>query len=164
VLLIAGDTHSGKSTTALTLARADRWAWLSDDQVLLSARPDDVIDVFGWVRRPHLDHGYDQGVSLGTRREADPEFVGSLPWVPTGALAGSVLPVVRPEAVSGTSPARPGDALEALIRQGAWIMAEREAARAALRVLRIAAGKPAYRLELGRDTFAAPERLARVLA
>ncbi len=163
VLLLAGDTHSGKSSTTLTLARAPRWAWLSDDQVVLAARPDDAVDVFGWVRTPHLDEGYASGLITGRRREADAEFIATLSWVASGRLAGLVLPIIRADAPSGTRPAAAIDAMEALIRQGAWIMSERESARMALRVLRIAAAAPARRLDLGRDTFSAPERLAALL-
>lgn len=163
VLLLAGDTHSGKSTTALTLARASGWAWLSDDQVVLAARPDDAVEVFGWVRRPHLDEGYGGGRSTGQRREADSAFIESLPWAASGRLVGSVLPVVRGDVPTRTRPAVPADALEALIRQGAWIMSERESARMALRVLRIASAAPARHLDLGPDTFAEPEKLAALL-
>ena len=164
VLLLAGDTHSGKSTTALTVARAPGWAWLSDDQVVLAPQPDGAVEVFGWVRQPHLDAGYDRGQSTGRRRDADPDFVASLPWVPSGRLVGSVLPAVRERAPSKARPAAAAEALEALIRQGAWILAEGVSARSALRIVRAAAGEPARHLDLGLDCFARPERLALLLS
>lgn len=163
VLLLAGDTHSGKSTTALTVARAPGWAWLSDDQVVLAPQPDGAVEVFGWVRHPHLDAGYDRGQSTGRRRDADPDFIASLPWVPSGRLAGSVLPAVRERAPSTARPAAATEALEALIRQGAWIMAEGGSARSALKIVRAAAGEPARHVDLGLDCFAQPEKLAVLL-
>jgi hypothetical protein len=160
VLLLAGDSRAGKSTTTLTLARAPGWAWLSDDQVVLAPRQDESVEVLGWARQAHLDEGYDRGESTGQRRDADPALIARLPWVARGILAGAVLPVVRPDYPSARRPATATAALEALIRQGAWILAEGVAARMALGVLRTAAGKEAWHLDLGRDTYAEPDRLA----
>jgi len=163
ILLLAGDSRAGKSTTTLTLARAPGWAWLSDDQVVLAPLPDESVEVLGWARQAHLDLGYESGRSTGQRRDADPALVARLPWVARGVLAGSLLPVVRPDSPSLRRPATATAALEALIRQGAWILAEGLAARMALGVLRTAAGKDAWHLDLGRDTYGEPERLAAVV-
>ena len=148
VLLLAGETQTGKSTTALTLARAPGWAWLSDDQVILAPAPDNGVEVFAWARRPNADAGYD---------------LNSLPWEARGPLAGSLLPLVNANALSAIRPA-PGTAvMEALIRQGAWIMAEPGSAKAALEVLSLAASFPARFLDLGLDTHGRPDRLTALL-
>jgi hypothetical protein len=163
VLLLVGDTHSGKSTTTLTLARAAGWAWLSDDQVVLVAGPGGSVETLAWARRPHLDAGYSRGDSVGERRDADPDLLDSLTWVPGGRLGGILLPRVVGDSPSRTSPGPAAAVLEALIRQGAWLVAEPTAARAAMAVLRRAAELGARQVELGRDCYAAPERLAALL-
>lgn len=145
VLLLTGDTLAGNSTTALTLARAPGWAWLSSDQVVLAAGSDSSVEVFSWTREP-------------------PEFgsanIGSLPWIAHGTLAGCLLPAIQPNAPSATRPAPGTAAMEVLIRQGAWIMSEPGSAKAALGVLSLAASFPAHFLDLGLDCQHSPERLA----
>jgi hypothetical protein len=163
VVLLAGDTHCGKSTTALTIARAPGWAWLSDDQVVLAPLSSSAVEVLAWARLPHLDAGYHQGESTGERRDASPELLGSLPWTARGALAATVLPQVRAAQPSGTRPASAGSAMEALVRQGAWIMAEPGSARLTLGVLRAAAGLTSRFLDLGLDSYGRPDRLAELL-
>jgi hypothetical protein len=61
-------------------------------------------------------------------------------------------------------PAAAAEALEALIRQGAWIMAEGGSARSALKIVRAAAGEPARHVDLGPDCFAQPEKVALLLS
>jgi hypothetical protein len=163
VLLLAGEAQAGKSTTALTLARAPGWAWLSDDQVVLAAGSGDSVEVFAWARHPQVDAGYDRGEYTGESKDADPGFLDSLTWATRGILAGSLLLMVNAKAPSSTRPAPGTVAMEALIKQGACIMAEPSSAKAALEVLSIAASCPAHFLDLGPDTYAKPDRLAALL-
>jgi hypothetical protein len=160
VLLLAGDTHCGKSTTTLTLAQSPGWAWMSDDQVILSKADDGSVEVLAWARRPHLDSGYLEGGTTGERQDADAGFVRSLPWVARGRLAGVLLPVVAGSEPSRAAPAPAAAVLEALVRQGAWILADSTAARLSLGVLTAAAALGARRLSLGLDCYAKPDRLA----
>ena len=163
VLLLAGDTGTGKSTTAVTLARAPGWAWLSDDQVILAPGTDNGVEVLAWARHPRVDAGYGRRENTGESRDANPELVRSLPWAARGALAGSLLPLVNLESPSATRPAPGTGAMEVLIRQCTWIMAEPGSAKAALEVLSLAASFPARFLDLGLDTYGRPERLAALL-
>ncbi|HTS89502.1 MAG TPA: hypothetical protein VMG41_13500 [Gemmatimonadales bacterium] len=163
VLLVAGDTHSGKSTTTLTLARLSGWAWLSDDQVVLASRDDGGVEVFGWARRPHLDTGYLSGESTGQRGDAEMRFLAGLTWSGRGPHTGTLLPRIEPNGRSVGRGASAGAVMEALVRQGAWIMAEPETARSTLGVLQRAAALPARALDLGPDSYARPDRLATLL-
>jgi hypothetical protein len=163
VLLLAGDTHCGKSTTTLTLARSRGWAWLSDDQVVLTSSDDGSVEVLAWARRPHLDAGYLQGANTGERRDAEPGFVRSLAWAARGGLAGVLLPVVVGSEPSRSEPAPAAAALEALVRQGAWMLADPTAARMSLGVLSAAAAFGAWRLSLGLDCYATPDRLSKLV-
>jgi len=163
VLLLVGDTHSGKTTTTLTLARAPGWSWVSDDQVVLTTDSAGSIEVLGWVRRPHLDRGYLQGWTSGDRCDADEQFLASLDWQPRGPLAGLLLPAVQSDTTSRPLPATAAEGLEALIRQGAWMLAEPAAARATLGLLRAAADTGARRLLLGLDCYGRPEQLVRLV-
>ncbi|HEX8359617.1 MAG TPA: hypothetical protein VF613_05905, partial [Longimicrobium sp.] len=69
--LLAGKTHSGKTTTCANLIRAG-FDYLSDDQVVVDAE----LSAVSWPRRFTLDHGYDADTSLGVRSPADPARFG----------------------------------------------------------------------------------------
>lgn len=56
-------------------------------------------------------------------------------------------------------PARPGDALVALLRHAPCLMADQSSAPRCLDLLRAAARRPAFRVILDTDTFRDPERL-----
>src|SRR5439155_424820 len=68
-------TRAGKSTAGANLVRSG-WAYLSDDQVVLSSRPGGVV-AEGWLRPFHLDRGWvegegDEGEPGGDRSEVMP--------------------------------------------------------------------------------------------
>jgi hypothetical protein len=160
--LLTGDTHAGKSTTCANLISAG-WRFASDDHVVLSRGEDGRLWVEGLPRKFHLDHGWGSDAPEGRRGETDPLDSWPDRWVARAPLGGVLLPRVTPQRPTRGAPATPGDALAALIRQSPWLIADRAAAPGILAMLREAAAGPAYRLELGLDTFAAPDRLDRIV-
>lgn len=162
--VLVGDSGSGKSTTCATLCRAG-WSYLSDDQVILSQAARG-LNVEGWVRPFHLDTGWERGRrsgDRGTRRAAklfpDRRVVGA-------PLAGVLLPSVSPRQATRLAPADPAEALAELVRQSPWVLLDRGSAPVVLDLLATAAARcrPPHRLTLGPDSYAAPERMAKVLA
>jgi len=159
--LLAGDARSGKSTTCATLAAAG-WGYVSDDQVVLAARPDGV-EVEGWLRPFHLDRNGDGGEPTGERREVTPAELGLPAWRRTARLAGVILPTVAAGEPTVLTPAPAADALAGLVRQSPWLLACRDAAPAVLALLGRAVAGGAFSLRLGRDTYRDPARLAACL-
>jgi len=151
--LLVGDARSGKSTTCATLASAG-WGYLSDDQVVLTGREDEV-EVEGWLRPFHLD-----GVS-GERREVAAAELGlGGGWRRTARLAGAIFPVVSAAEPTLLTPLSPADALARLVRQTPWLLAYRRTAPAVLGLLtRVVAGG-VFSLRLGSDTHRDGARLA----
>ena len=159
--LLAGDARSGKSTTCATLAAAG-WGYVSDDQVVLAARPDGV-EVEGWLRPFHLDRNGDGGEPTGERREVTPAELGLPAWRRTARLAGVILPTVAAGEPTVFTPVPAADALAGLVRQSPWLLACRDAAPAVLALLGRAVAGGAFSLRLGRDTYRDPARLAACL-
>jgi hypothetical protein len=152
--LLAGDSGAGKSTTTAALAAAG-WAWLADDHVVL-APEDAAVMVEGWPRR-----------SSPASSASAPSLAGDLSparWQRRARLGGVLLPVVRPERATALRPARPAEALAALVRQSPWLLADAAVAPVLLRLLQRAAQLPAFHLVLGRDCLRRPERLLCALA
>lgn len=162
--MLVGDSQSGKSTTCATLCRAG-WSYLSDDQVILSAAPRGVT-VEGWVRPFHLDSGWERGERSGQRGSQDPEGLFPGGRLTTSALAGVLLPHVSPKQSTALAPADPAEALAELVRQSPWVLLDRGAAPVLLDLLAGAVSRlrPPQRLTLGKDSYASPERMARVVA
>lgn len=161
--MLVGDSQSGKSTTCATLCRAG-WSYLSDDQVILSAAQRGVT-VEGWVRPFHLDSGWERGQRSGQRESQDPEGLFPGARLTTSALAGVLLPHVSPKQSTALAPADPAEALAELVRQSPWVLLDRGAAPVLLDLLAGAASRlrPPQRLTLGKDSYASPERMARVV-
>jgi hypothetical protein len=168
--LVAGDARSGKSTVCANLISAG-WAYLSDDQVVLSAEEDrlsaeedrEAVRVEGWPRDFHLDEGWEAGAPVGSRRTVDPRSLGPGRWRRSAPLAGTFLPDVAVDGPTRLSAIHPSQALAALIRQAPWLMADPVAAPVCLELLQSAAALPAFRLSLGRDSFADPATLVAAL-
>lgn len=160
--LLAGDAGAGKSTTCANLIAAG-WDYVSDDQVVLSRGESPRLQAEGWPRDFHLDAGWERGVPTGQRRVVEPSSLGDGRWRRRSLLSGVVLPQVAEERLTEIHPARAADALAALIRQAPWLMADPPVTRRCLELLRSAAGLPAFKLILGRDSFHAPGHLAAVL-
>lgn len=162
--LIAGNAHAGKSTTAALLA-ASGWRVGTDDAAFLTRRSDRVI--VHTCRAPIAlrDGGYrllarEGGVELPDR--------GKVGYWPED-LGGVWTPLVDPEIVIFTAvgqaktTAEPLDrrgALAELVRWSAWVMLEPDLAQPHLDVLNGLTGQArTFRVRLGRDLFARPNRL-----
>jgi len=160
--LLCGDSHSGKSTTTANLIKAG-WSYLSDDYVVLS-RSGDAIEIEGWPDDFHIDEGWSRGESTGVRgtfREAD------LPAgrrVDSAPLGGILFPRISANEETIVTEIAPVIALERLIRQSPWLIADSESAGSVLELLKDAASTDCGELRLGLDTFADPAKLSAVIA
>jgi hypothetical protein len=166
-LLVVGDSHSGKTTTTISLAHAG-WRILSDDHVILWLDADGSPRAEGWPRLMHVDTGWEQRVPTGTREPLDPaRFLaarkGRIPQ--HAALTGVLLPCIDASESASThaSPVQPSVTLENLVRQTAWSIAHPASAPVAFADLAEAARLPAFQVTLARDTFGDPEKLGRLL-
>jgi hypothetical protein len=161
--LVVGDTHAGKTTTTLNLIRAG-WNFLSDDQVVLSPMPgSDRVHVEGWLRPFHPDEGWDADTPSGRRVTLDALELG--PGSHRRNTVASILlfPQVVPDQPTTVMPLVPAEAMELLIRQTPWLLADRAAAATVLDLLQKAVELPAWRLRLGLDTYGRGERVAALL-
>ncbi|HEX8693178.1 MAG TPA: hypothetical protein VF746_12200 [Longimicrobium sp.] len=162
-LLLAGDTHAGKSTTAVNLIGAG-WEFVSDDHVVLYRDPGSgAVRVEGWPRRFHLDEGWEEGEPGRRRGEIDPHERWPGRWRRTAPLAGLLFPRVEADLPTALSPLPASEALAGLLRQSPWLLADRGAAAGVLELLTAACRRPASALRLGRDTYRDAGRLAGVL-
>jgi hypothetical protein len=159
--LLCGDSHTGKSTTTANLIKAG-WSYLSDDYVVLS-RVNESIEIEGWPDDFHLDEGWARGESTGVRgtyREAD---LSSGRRVETAPLGGVLFTQVVPDERTVAREVPPVIALERLIRQSPWLVADAESAPQVFDLLRDAASLDCGELQLGLDTFANPELLGSIV-
>jgi hypothetical protein len=164
--LIAGDAHAGKSTTAALLA-ASGWRVGSDDVAFIERRADRVVVHACRARIARREGGQrllarGGGIDLPARRK-----VGYWPE----ELGGGWTPLVAPEIIiftavgQGRDPtvAEPLGRLEAateLVRWSAWVILEPDLAQDHLeRLTRLTQQARCYRVTLGRDLFARPNRL-----
>jgi len=169
--LIAGDTHSGKSTTAALLASCG-WGVGTDDITFLTQTPECVTGLA--FREPIAlrPGGYrllrrDGAVLLPGRRKVGywPEDLGGR-WIarvePRVILFTSV---PQGNAVTEAHPLPRREALAELIRWSAWVILEPEFAQHHLELLAgLARQAQSYRVTLGRDLFSRPDRLAELVA
>lgn len=160
--LLVGDTHAGKSTTCTSLV-AHGWRFLADDQVILHERRDGALALTGWPRRAHLDRGWAAGRVTGVRDEVELTARWGDRWLPRATLGGVILPGVVAGATTHGAPVAAPAALEALVRQSPWLLADAAVARRQLALLARAAALPSRRLVLGADSYARGQVLARVL-
>ncbi|HEX8245113.1 MAG TPA: hypothetical protein VF541_16500 [Longimicrobium sp.] len=160
--LLAGDTHAGKSTTAVNLIEAG-WRFVSDDHVVLFRGSDGEIGVEGWPRRFHLDEGWEDGAPLHRRGEVDPHARWPGRWQRTASLAGLIFPRVDASLSTELAPLTAAEALAGLLRQSPWLLADRGCAAEVLAFLRAACEQPAYSLRLGLDTYRDAGRLLELL-
>ena len=160
--LLAGDTHSGKTTTSMNLVRAG-WPYLSDDHVILARGADGSIGAEGWPKRFRVDAGWKEGVSLGQRVQVDPGAAWPGQWRREAPLAGMIFPRVEAASTTILTRIHPADALGRAIRAMPWLFFDSPRAPALLDLLRGAAALPAYELRLGADVYRDAERLVAVL-
>lgn len=160
--LLCGDSHSGKSTTTANLIKAG-WSYLSDDYVVLRRAGEDV-EIEGWPDDFHIDEGWSRGESTGVRgtiREVD------LPQgrrADNAPLGGILFPRIAANDKTMITPVAPVIALESLIRQSPWLVADSECAGKVFQLLQAAASMASGDLRLGLDTFAHPEKLSGVIS
>ena len=157
--LLVGDARAGKTTTCVNLVRAG-WSFASDDNVVLSRDAAGGLRFEGLPRRFHVDTGLGRGIPSGERGAEDPHANWTGRWIATAPAAGIFLPHVAAESPTRVERVSAGEALNGLIRQSPWLVADRVAAPAVLDLLKEVAALPAFTLRLGLDTFAAPSILA----
>lgn len=152
--LLAGDARSGKSSTVANLIEAG-WSYLSDDQVVLTptGKGGGALQIEGWPRAFHLDVGWERAEATPQRRAIDPSTLGPGRRERTAPLGGLIFPNVDVERPTRLSRIAQSDALARLVRQTPWLLADPAVAQAGLELLASTAQLPAFRLELGRDTY-----------
>lgn len=155
--LFAGDSHAGKTTTALTLVGAG-FDYIADDQLVVYEEAGE-LRAAGWPRKVTLDRGYRDGVSRGIRAAADPREFAVGARIGSAPIGGLVFPRVEPGKATVRSRLGPPDALARLIRHSPWLLASRGTAGALLGRLRRLAELPAFGLRLGSDVYARPAAL-----
>lgn len=158
--LLVGDSHSGKSTTCVTLVDGG-WGYLSDDQVILSDAAG-AVGVEGWPRRFNLDAPPPAGRSLW-RRALDPREHWPGREHRSAPLAGLLFPRVEAQSPTELTRVRPADALGRLIRAAPWLLLGAAGASRLLALLGAAAAAPSFSLRMGMDTYRNPEALLRCL-
>lgn len=156
-LLIAGNSGSGKSSTALALIDQG-WDWLADDVVVLDpGSPPRLRGLAqGFALSPALAHRLP-----GLTGEAGPDkILADLTRLYPGRRAASCLPAallfprVTGEEVSRLEPLAPTEALLALLPASAGLLVGGASGPPHLDALRrLATTLPAFRLEAGRDVF-----------
>jgi hypothetical protein len=160
--LLVGDSQSGKSSTCANAIRLG-WSFLADDQVVIGDGSDESLQVEGWPRDFNLDEGFEAGTSTGTRSPTDPRRLGSGTWQRSAQLGGILFPAVRAGKQTTLSPVSKADALQELVRQSPWLLADAKAAPAVLGRMQAMAALPAFRLSLGTDAYQDPTALQAVL-
>jgi hypothetical protein len=166
--LFAGDSRSGKSTTA-ALVCSRGWAVGTDDIAFL-APAGERVEVRAFRSRIALRAGGRDlmaqagGVPLPAR-----DKVGFWP----DELGGSWVPTVAPEIVIFTTvggdrtravPLGPGETLSHLVRWSAWVVVEPGLADEHLGLLtRLGRQSRAYQVSLGRDLFGHPDLLSELI-
>ena len=166
--LIAGDSNSGKSTTAALLASRG-WAVGTDDTAFLvdGTTP---VEVLGWHEPIALREGGYQllrlsGGRLLTRRRK----TGFLPEELGGRWVGRVVPDIVAiasinDGATSLEPLRPALAVADLLSWSLLFIVDPGGAQRHLElVTRLATQGRCYRLKLGRDIFEHPDLLSTLL-
>lgn len=160
--LLVGDSHSGKSTTTANLIRAG-WSYLSDDYVVIFRRKSGVT-VEGWPDDFHLDAGWKSGRPAGVRETVGESSFAEGRRIASAPLGGMLFPRVESSSATRLDAVSPAVALERLIRQSPWLVADESSAGKVFELLTRAASLPSADLRLGLDTFANPELLSQLVA
>lgn len=160
--LVVGDTHSGKSTTCVSLALSG-WGLLSDDQVALQGPGSGVLRAEGWLRPLHLDEGWDGRAPVGIRNTVMPAALGLRAVSGPIEIAGTIHTSIDPGQPTTVSVTTATDAFIGLVRQSPWLLADRTAAPAIVERLSALARLPSVAVSLGRDTFGQPDALRSVV-
>ena len=163
VWLLAGDSHSGKSTTTANLVHAG-WSYLSDDYVVVSQGSDESVEVEGWPGDFHMDEGWERGESTGKRGTLAESELPPESRIDSGVLAGILFPSVDRNEATRIDAIEPVVALQRLIRQSPWLMGDSASAPTVLHLLRLAASTPAGELRLGMDSYRDGARVAALIS
>jgi hypothetical protein len=150
--LVAGDSHSGKSSTCTALCDAG-WSFLADDQVVLAGAEGETVTVRGWPRRGHLDTGWSRAEVNGERESVDLLGRWPGPRVDSARLVGVLLPRIRAEESTRARVVAPADVLTELIRQSPWLIADSLVASGTLALMERASRQRAIALSLGKDSY-----------
>jgi hypothetical protein len=159
--LLCGDSHSGKSTTTANLIKAG-WSYLSDDYVVVS-RSGDSIEIEGWPDDFHLDEGWARGELTGVRGTFREDDLPAGKRLPLAQLGGVLFTSVSREEPTVVSEIPPIIALERLIRQSPWLVADSESAAGVFDLLKDAASLDCGELRAGLDTFSNPHLLGTIV-
>lgn len=162
--LFTGNAHVGKSTTAALLATSG-WQVGTDDMAFLERCPERIqvhtthapIALREGGRKLLAQAG---GIVLPDRGKVGfwPEDLGGV-WTPLVTPDIVIFPTVGRTRTTAQPIAR-AEALAELVRWSAWVMLEPDLAQPHLDVLAQLAGQArCYRVTLGRDLFARPNRL-----
>ena len=162
VWLLLGDSHSGKSTTTANLVKAG-WSYLSDDYVVLSG-DQRGIGVEGWPEDFHVDEGWSRGESTGTRGVLSEASLPPGARRDDGTLAGLIFTRIDAEQPTRIDSISSSSALERLIRQTPWLMADPKSAPRLLDLLGAASSLPAGEMRLGLDSYRNAELLAKTVS
>ncbi|HEY6059462.1 MAG TPA: hypothetical protein VIV10_02650 [Gemmatimonadales bacterium] len=162
--LFTGNAHVGKSTTAALLATSG-WQIGTDDAAFLERVADRIL-----VHTAHAPIALREGgrrllakaggIVLPDRGKVGfwPEDLGAV-WTPLVSPDIVIFPTVGRTRTTAQPIAR-AEAIAELVRWSAWVMLESDLAQAHLDVLTQLAGQArCYRVTLGRDLFARPNRL-----
>lgn len=152
--LLCGDSHSGKSTTTANLIKAG-WSYLSDDYVVL-ARDREEISIEGWPDDFHIDEGWSRGQSTGTRGTLKESALPAGRRRDSAQFGGVLFTRVAPDSPTIVIEVPPVVALERLIRQSPWLVADTESAGKVFDLLKETASLPCGELSVGLDSFAHP--------
>ena len=162
VWLLLGDSHSGKSTTTANLVKGG-WSYLSDDYVVIRQAAGG-IEAEGWPEDFHVDEGYARGESTGTRTTLAESSLRGDARKECGMLSGLLFTRIVPGEPTAIAPVDASTALERLIRQTPWLMADPPSAPALLSLLSSASSLPAGEIQLGLDTYRDAELLAEIVS
>ncbi len=163
--LIAGDSNSGKSTTAALLA-SHGWSVGTDDTAFL-ADGTTPVEVVGWHEPIALREGGYQLLSLqGGQLLARRRKTGFFPEELGGRWIGRVVPDIIAiaaihDGATSLEPLRPALAVADLLSWSLLFIVDPGGAQRHLElVTRLAAQAKCYRLRLGRDIFEQPDLLS----
>jgi hypothetical protein len=162
VWLLLGDSHSGKSTTTANLVKAG-WSYLSDDYVVLSGKGG-LIMVEGWPEDFHVDEGWSRGESTGIRATLPESSLPRGARTGSGVLGGLFFTRIEASEPTRLTPISSASALERLIRQTPWLMADPTSAPGLLDLLGAASSLPAGEIRLGLDTYRDAELLSQIVS
>ncbi|MFO1430149.1 MAG: hypothetical protein U1F76_08425 [Candidatus Competibacteraceae bacterium] len=164
VLVLAGESGSGKSTAALGLVHQG-WHYLADDVVLLEST-EEGPRLWGLARGfayhsallaqvPEPANPMTEQADLnGEKRFTDLDTVYPGRHLPCGSLRALVFPQIVAQARSRLLPLEPMESLSALFSASAGLLTDKLHATAQLEFLKtMVMQRPAYRLLAGRDIF-----------